>query len=113
SLLAKITQGDAASLPAARALHMATLGGAFALGFECDIGSLEPGKAADLVAIELDAIATLPVYDPVSHLVHAAGREHVSDVWIDGERVVHERQLARSDESSLAARARVWQQRLQ
>ncbi len=57
-------------------------------------------------------IETLPMYDPVSHLVHAAGREHVSDVWVAGERVVDAGRLTTLDAAALASRARAWQQRL-
>ena len=113
SLLAKVSSGDAAALPAAAALRMATLDGAIALGLEREIGSLAIGKQADAVAVELFGVDELPMYDPVSHLVHVAGREHVSDLWIGGERVVNARKLTTIDEAAIAARARAWQQRLQ
>ena len=80
-------------LPALTALRMATLGGAFALGLDREIGSLAIGKQADAVAVDVSSIDELPMYDPVSHLVHVAGREHVTDVWIAGERVVDGRRL--------------------
>ena len=112
SLLAKVAVGDAAALPAAMALHMATLGGARALGLETTIGSLAVGKQADMVAVALASAGTLPVFDPVSHLVHAAGREDVTDVWIAGARIVENRQLLTIDESTLLARVRNWQQKL-
>jgi 5-methylthioadenosine/S-adenosylhomocysteine deaminase len=113
SLLAKVTTGDAAVVPAATALAMATLNGARALGLEERIGSLEVGKDADFIAIDLAALETIPVYDPLSHLVHAAGREHVTDVWIAGVRVVQERQLTTIDVAALTARTRIWQDALQ
>jgi 5-methylthioadenosine/S-adenosylhomocysteine deaminase len=112
SLLAKVATGDAAALPAATVLRMATQGGATALGLETRIGSLTPGKEADLVAVELSGLDTIPVYDPMSHLVNVAGREHVTDVWIGGERIVEARRLTTQDEGALVARARTWQQRL-
>jgi len=99
-------------VPAQQALHMATLGGARALGMDAAIGSLLPGKQADIVAVDLTATRTLPCYDPLSHLVHVAGRECVTDVWIGGERVVAGRRLATADEGAIAARARIWQERL-
>jgi 5-methylthioadenosine/S-adenosylhomocysteine deaminase len=112
SLLAKVTTGDAAAVPAATALRMATLNGAAALGLDALIGSLAAGKAADVTAVRIADIETLPMYDPVSHLVNAAGREHVSDVWIAGERVVDSGRLTTIDTAALASRARIWQQRL-
>lgn len=112
SLLAKVATGDAASLPAARALRMATLDGARALGLDAVTGSLEPGKLADLVAVDLDSVATSPVFDPVSHLVHAAGRECVTDVWIGGARIANGRQLTTIDVNALLHRTRAWQRKI-
>ena len=112
SLLAKVTTGDAGALPAARMLRMATLDGAAALGLDGEIGSLTAGKQADVVAVRLADIETIPLYDPVSHLVHAAGRELVTDVWVAGTRVVDDRMPVRIDMPALASRARAWQQRM-
>jgi 5-methylthioadenosine/S-adenosylhomocysteine deaminase len=112
SLLAKSATGDAAALPAPTVLRMATLNGAVALGLDARIGSLVPGKDADLCAVQLADVETLPLYDAVSQLVNAAGREHVTDVWVAGERVLEQRRLARIDVESLINRARMWQARL-
>ena len=112
SLLAKVASGNPASMPAAVALRMATLNGAVALGLEAQTGSLEPGKQADLVAIDLSGIGASPMYDAVSHLAHAVGRECVTDVWVGGERVVADRLLTTIDEAALLARTRAWQQQL-
>jgi len=112
SLLAKVASNDAAAVPAAVALRMATLNGARALGMDERIGSLMPGKQADIVAVDLSGIATQPVFDPLSHLVFAAGRECVTDVWIGGVRMVADRRLVSVDESALVARTRAWQHRL-
>jgi 5-methylthioadenosine/S-adenosylhomocysteine deaminase len=112
SLLAKVASGNPSSVPAAVALRMATLNGAAALGLDAQTGSLEPGKQADLVAIELSGIGTSPMYDPVSHLAYAAGRECVTDVWVGGERVVADCRLTAIDETALLARTRAWQQQL-
>ena len=113
TLVAKATTGDAATLPAATALRMATLDGAVALGLEREIGSFAPGKQADAVAVDLGAFERMPCYDPVSHLVHVAGRDQVSDVWIAGERVVIDGSPTTLDPAELAALARLWQDRLQ
>lgn len=85
ALLAKVRSLDAAALPAHATLHMATLGGAQALGLDGQIGSLLPGKCADLCAIDLGGVLTQPCFDPISHLVYVAGREYVTHVWINGE----------------------------
>jgi len=113
TLLAKVRTGDAAALPAEDVIHAATLGGARALGLERTLGSLEPGKDADFIAVDLAGIDAVPCYDPVSHLVHAVGRDAVTDVWVGGERVVMNRALTTTDETAIVMRARYWQERLQ
>lgn len=116
ALLAKGASGDATVWPAHQSLHAMTLAGARALGMEASIGSIEPGKLADLVAVDLGEPWLQPVFDPVAHLVNAAGREQVTDVWIDGEAVVRSRQLvlARAHErfAESQARGRVWHTRV-
>jgi 5-methylthioadenosine/S-adenosylhomocysteine deaminase len=94
-------------------LHMATLGGAKALGLDHVIGSHAPGKDADVVAIDLGGVDSVPVYDPVSHLVHVAQRSDVTHVWIGGRARVQGRRLTALDEAALAQRGRAWQARLQ
>jgi 5-methylthioadenosine/S-adenosylhomocysteine deaminase len=112
ALLAKAASGDASVVSAAEALEMATIEGARALGLDGTIGSLVPGKAADLAAVELSSVETLPCFDPVSHLVYAAGREHVTHVWVEGRARMSERRLAGLDEDDLRDKARWWQRRL-
>ena len=111
SLLQKGTTGDAAALPAHQKLEMATLNAAKALGWQDEIGSLVVGKAADMTAIDLSSIETQPVYDPVSHIFHAAGRENVSHVWVNGELLLDKRVLIRQDMAELKTKAAIWQQR--
>ena len=112
ALLAKAASGDAAAMPAIEALEMATIQPARALGLEDRIGSIAIGKAADLAAVELSSLETLPCYDPVSHIVYAAGREHVTHVWINGRQRLAERKLVDIDERGLEDKARWWQKRL-
>ena len=112
ALLAKAASGDAAVVNAAEALEMATLAGARALGLDANIGSIAPGKAADLAAVELSSVETLPCFDPVSHLVYAAGREHVTHVWVEGEARLADRRLIGLDERDLHDKARWWAKRL-
>jgi 5-methylthioadenosine/S-adenosylhomocysteine deaminase len=112
ALLAKAVAADAEALPAHAALRAATLGGAQALGLAGITGSLRPGKAADLVALDLSAPELQPCYDPVSQIVYAAGREHVSDVWVAGIRQVRDRQLQNNVLSGLENPSELWQNAL-
>ncbi|MBU3695022.1 MAG: TRZ/ATZ family hydrolase [Rhodocyclaceae bacterium] len=112
ALLAKGVSGDAAAVPAQQALHAATLGGATALGLGDETGSIEPGKAADLLAVDLAGADQQPLYDVASHLVYCAGREQVSDVWVAGEHRVSAGCLQSDDESELRALAADWQLRV-
>ncbi len=113
ALLAKVRASDAAALPAADALRMATLNGAIALGLADSIGSIEPGKWADLTCIDLGPINSQPVYDPVSQVVYTAQVNQVRDVWVAGRRQVEDGNFTRIKESELLQRAAEWQQRLQ
>ena len=69
-------------------LHMATLNGAKALGKEDKLGSLEVGKIADFIFIDMDKIHAVPVFDPITHLVYSACKSDISDVFIGGKQVV-------------------------
>ncbi len=109
ALLAKAVARDAEALPEHAALRAATLAGAQALGLQHLIGSIEPGKAADLTAIALRGPELAPCYDPVSHVVYAAGREHVTHVWVNGELRVADGELHGSAFSALDTRWRIWQ----
>lgn len=112
ALLGKGVAADAAALPAPAVLEMATLAGARALGLDDEIGSLVPGKSADLVAVRLDTLETAPVYHPLSQLIYAAGREHVTDVWVAGQPLLRDRELTTLDEAELLGRARHWRDKL-
>lgn len=109
ALLAKVHAEDAAALPAHRVLRMATLNGANALGLGDRIGSLVPGKEADLCAIRLDDWIVQPCFDPVSHIVYVAGREHVSHVWVGGEERLIDATLVEQDMTKLMDIAALWQ----
>jgi len=112
ALLAKAVIGDASAMDAAAALHLATLGGARAMGLGDQIGSIEPGKRADLVTVRLDTIESQPFYNAISQLVYASGRAQVRDVWIDGAPKLRDRELIDLDESALLAKAREWRARI-
>jgi 5-methylthioadenosine/S-adenosylhomocysteine deaminase len=109
ALVAKAVSGKPTSVPAQHALEMATIAPARALGLEQEIGSIEPGKSADLTAVNLGDLELSPCYHPMSHLVYAAGRDAVTDVWVRGQRVLEARRLTTLDSWELAAKAQQWQ----
>ncbi len=112
ALLAKGVSHNAATLPATQALQMATLNGARALGLEQLTGSIEAGKFADLVAVELDSLSALPMYNPVSHLVYNSAAVRVSHVWVGGRAVVREGQLTTLESGAVRDIAMHWQRKI-
>ncbi len=112
TLLAKGFSGDATAIPAADALFMATLGGARALGLDQRIGSLEVGKAADMIAIDLGQIETQPLFDPIAQIIYAAGRTHITHLWVAGRMLMNERRLLTLNEDDLLANAAQWQEHI-
>lgn len=111
ALIGKAVAGDARAIPAMTALRMATINGAKALGLEKDIGSLEIGKFADVMAIDLSALETQPLYCPVSQIVYAASRHQITDVWVAGQHLLKSRELTTFDLSTLQASSEKWQAR--
>ena len=111
ALIAKAVARNPEAMPAHAVLRAATLGGARALGLHARIGTIEPGKRADLVAVEMRAPELAPCYDPVSHLVYAAGREHVTHVWVDGALRLRHGEL-QNNAASLDTPWRIWQNAL-
>ena len=112
SLLAKGVAGDPCALPAAQALRMATYNGALALGLERSIGSLEVGKQADIVAIDLGELRARPVYDPVSQIIYSGHRDQITQVWVGGRRVVRDRHLTTLDLKDLRLSTEAWGERI-
>jgi 5-methylthioadenosine/S-adenosylhomocysteine deaminase len=112
ALLAKAVAGDAAALDAFSSLRAATLGGAKAIGFDHLVGSIEPGKQADLACIDLSALETQPLHHVVSQLVYAAGRQQVTDVWIAGRARLRRRELVDMDVAAIIANAKQWRTRI-
>lgn len=113
ALLAKGSSGNASALPAHAALRMATLNGAIALGLGDKTGSISVGKTADLCAVHLGNLENQPCYDPVSHLVHVAGRECVSHVWVAGKCCVEHKTLLANGQNDLESAIALWQNRLE
>ena len=112
ALLAKAVAGDPTALDAAAALRAATLGSARAMGVEAQVGSIEPGKQADLACIDLDPLETQPLFHVLSQLAYATGRHQVTDVWIAGKRKLRDRVLVDMDAEALVANARQWRARI-
>jgi 5-methylthioadenosine/S-adenosylhomocysteine deaminase len=108
ALLAKNVARDASACTARQAIQMATINGAKALGLADSIGSIEVGKQADLIAIDLARLNTQPVYDPVAQLVYAANSQQVSHVWIAGQNLLRDFQFSNLDEDAIMSKARSW-----
>ena len=113
ALVSKAQSNNAVTLSAHEALRMATLDGAKALGLEHKIGSIAQGKFADLTAVKVtNEIELAPCFEPVSQLIYAAGREHVTNVWVQGREVVTNGQVNGVDEHRLLANAKSWQRQI-
>lgn len=108
ALLAKAVSGNPSAVPAYQALQMATINAARALGIEQITGSLETGKAADIIAVKLSDLETQPFYDLASQLVYATGRDKVSEVWVAGKHLLKNRQMTTLDHQKILADARQW-----
>lgn len=101
ALIAKAQSESPLAIPAAQALEMATINGAKAFGLDKEIGSLEVGKAADMIAIDLSAYFTQPIYHPISHLAYAMNALQVSDVWVEGKQLLKKGKLTELDVEDL------------
>ncbi|NNG14625.1 MAG: amidohydrolase family protein, partial [Gammaproteobacteria bacterium] len=112
AMLAKGVSGDPCSVDAFTAVRMATINGARALGIDEVTGSLEIGKAADVIAIDMDRIETQPMFEPVSQIVYATGRHQVTDVWIAGKQLLRDGKLTGMDEVALLKMAKSWEERI-
>ncbi|MCY3768168.1 MAG: TRZ/ATZ family hydrolase [Gammaproteobacteria bacterium] len=112
SLLAKGVGGDPTALNAYQSLQAATVNGARGLGLGAVTGSIQAGKSADVVAIDLSHCSTEPVYNPVSQIVYSATRDQVSDVWIAGRQVLHNREFTSLDYASVRDAAIQWRNKI-
>ena len=112
ALLAKNSASDATAVTATEALHMATLGGAVALGIEQTTGSIEAGKWADLASVNLGTLNSQPVYDVISQLVYASRADQVADVWVGGRRHLENGEFAHIDTDAVLARSNEWRERM-
>ena len=112
ALLAKTVSNNASAAPAHDILRMATINGAKALGLDNEIGSLEKGKSADIVAINMNTLETQPMYNVVSQLVYSTTRDQVSNVWVAGQQLLKNRVLITMDEQEILKKAHSWQQKI-
>lgn len=112
ALLAKGISADAAACSARQTIEMATINGARALGLGSQIGSIEAGKFADLIAINLSDLNTQPLYDPVAQVVYAANSRQVSHVWIDGVAQLVNYEFCKIDSAAICRKAASWSQKI-
>ncbi|GGG48828.1 N-ethylammeline chlorohydrolase [Pseudohongiella nitratireducens] len=112
AMLAKAVAKDAAALPATEALRMATINGARAMGMDQEIGSLEAGKLADIVAVRMDELNSLPLYNPVSQLVYSTRSDQVSHVWVGGRQLINDGKFTSLNISKITDQTKNWQSRL-
>ena len=113
ALLSKGISGNASSCNAEQSLRMATINGAKALRLADQIGSLEAGKKADVIAVDFSQLNTQPVYDPIAQLVYATNSMQVSHVWINGEQKLKDYQLTDIDAVEIISTAQQWQDKIQ
>ena len=112
ALVGKMLAGDPSVLTVREMLRMLTIDGARVLGIDRLVGSIEPGKRADVIVLDLDRLEMSPAHDPASNVIHAASPRSVRDVVVDGEILVRAGRLTRADEATLARRHRALTERL-
>src|SRR5207248_8682450 len=112
SFLAKHATKDPTAVPAAMALDLATIGGARALGMEKQLGSIEPGKHADLITVAMSAARQTPLYDPVSHLVYVTRGDDVRTTIVNGKVLMKNRQVLTLNRAEVIADANRLAQRI-
>jgi 5-methylthioadenosine/S-adenosylhomocysteine deaminase len=103
--LQKVTSGDPTALPAEQAFAMATILGAQALGLSKEIGSVEAGKRADLISVQLDSSHAVPLYNVYSQLVYSLKASDVGDVMVNGRIIVRDKRMLTIDDKSVMAKA--------
>jgi 5-methylthioadenosine/S-adenosylhomocysteine deaminase len=110
--LQKVTALDPQVLPAGQALEMATIGGARVLGMEKEIGSLEPGKRADMITVRLDRPNAVPLYDPISQMVYALKGDDVRDVMVNGRAVVRDARILTLNQAQILQKAGEYKEKI-
>ena len=112
AMLAKVASKKATALSATTALEMATINGAKALALDHQIGSLEIGKQADLIAVNMSDLEQQPLYNPVSQLVYTSNRNQITDLWVAGKHLMKDRQLTTLNLAKIIDNAKQWQKKI-
>src|SRR5438132_2538895 len=108
SFLSKVANSDPTAVSAKTAVQMATLGGARALGMEKQIGSIEPGKHADIIIVSMSATRQTPMYDPISHLVYVTRGDDVQTTIVNGKVLMRNRKVLTLDRAAVLRESRTW-----
>jgi len=108
SFLSKVATSDPTAVSAKTALQMATMGGARVLGMDRQIGSLEPGKHADVIVVGMSAARQTPMYDPISHLVYVTRGDDVQTTIVNGKVLMRNRKVTTLDAAAVLKDARMW-----
>jgi 5-methylthioadenosine/S-adenosylhomocysteine deaminase len=112
AFLAKLQTGDPRAIPARTALEMATIEGARALGMEPQIGSLEPGKRADVITVSIGAARQTPLYDVLSHLVYTTRGDDVRTTIVNGRVLMRDRKVLTLDEAAVLGEGRAYAEKV-
>ena len=108
SFLQKVATSDPTAVSARAAVQMATIGGARALGMDKQIGSLEPGKRADMIIVSMSAARQTPMYDPLSHLVYVTRGDDVQTTIVNGKVLMRDRKVLTLDRAAVLRDAKTW-----
>jgi 5-methylthioadenosine/S-adenosylhomocysteine deaminase len=108
SFLQKVQTFDPRALPAKTAIEMATIRGARVLGMDKQIGSLEPGKRADVIIVGMNSARQTPMYDPLSHLVYVTRGDDVQTTIVNGKVLMRNRKVLTLDEAAVLKESREW-----
>ena len=112
SFLHKLQTGDPTAVGAKTALSLGTIGGARALGMDRQIGSLEPGKRADLIVVSMRAARQAPMYDPISHLVYTTRGDDVQTTIVHGKVLMRDRKMLTLNEAAVLQETRGWSEKV-
>jgi 5-methylthioadenosine/S-adenosylhomocysteine deaminase len=112
AFLHKLVSADPRAIPAPVAIQMATIDGARALAMEREIGSLEPGKRADVIVVSMDSARQTPMYDPQSHLVYVTRGDDVKTTIVNGRILMRDRKVLTLDRGAVLAEARAFAARV-
>lgn len=113
ALIGKIAADNASAVSAQTALEMATINGAKTLGLDSRIGSLQPGKQADIIAVDFSVLQSLPIHNVISHLVYSTSGQQVTHAWVSGKNLLKDKQLTKISKEDLKSKAKKWRDTIQ